>query len=97
MTRARKNQVTMTWQQFTQLYMESWKAGHTYKEFARRCGLTARQVHGKAGYLRRRGVKLPPLRHSAGGCTGSSFDADLLQSIVEDALTSPASNGRVLV
>lgn len=75
-------QATMTWRQFTQLYMESWSSGHTTREFADRVGLATRQVHQKTNYLKRKGLALPPLRNSRGGSTGSELDVDDLRELV---------------
>lgn len=80
--RRRRTQTHMTWKQFVQLYMESWKAGHTTKEFAQRCGLLVSQVHGKVFHLRHKGVELPKLRHSRGGSSGTSMDVRELKALV---------------
>lgn len=77
-----RSQATMTWRQFTQLYMESWTAGHTTREFADRVGLLMRQVHQKTNYLKRKGVTLPPLRNSRGGSAGSELDVQDLRDLV---------------
>ena len=86
--RRRKTQTHMTWKQFVHLYMESWKAGHTTKEFAQRCGLLVSQVHGKVFHLRRKGVELPKLQHSRGGASGSDLDTRELKAIVAGYSTS---------
>jgi len=94
--RRSKTQVHMTWKQFVQLYMESWKAGHTTKQFAQRCGLLVSQVHGKVFHLRNKGVALPKLRHSRGGAGGSSLDVRELKALVSSyEVTEPERrNGR---
>jgi hypothetical protein len=87
----------MTWRQFTQLYMESWAASHTTREFADRVGLLTRQVHQKTNYLKRKGLALPPLRNSRGGSTGSELDVSGLRELIAGYLPagsttlSPAS------
>ena len=96
--RRRRTQSHMTWKQFVHLYMESWKAGHTTKEFAQRCGLLVSQVHGKVFHLRNKGVALPKLRHSRGGSSGSDLDIRELKAIVsgcsdDDRRVSSGLNG----
>lgn len=92
--RSRRRQATMTWRQFTQLYMESWSAGHTTREFADRVGLLTKQVHQKTNYLKRKGVALPPLRNSRGGSAGSELDIQDLKSLVSSYRKEPSRNGR---
>lgn len=90
-------QATMTWRQFTQLYMESWSSSHTTREFADRVDLLTRQVHQKTNYLRRKGLVLPPLRNSRGGSGGSELDVGDLRELIAgylpagSAALSPAS------
>lgn len=91
-----RRQAIMTWRQFTQLYMESWSAGHTTREFADRVGLLTRQVHQKTNYLKRKGLVLPPLRNSRGGSAGSELDVEELRDLVSSYRTEPHRNGRVV-
>jgi|694.fasta_scaffold12040_23 hypothetical protein len=93
-----RSQAVITWRQFTQLYMESWSAGHTTREFADRVGLLTRQVHQKTNYLKRKGVALPPLRNSRGGSSGSELDIQDLKSLVSSYRhdTETYRNGRVV-
>jgi hypothetical protein len=91
-----RSQAVITWRQFTQLYMESWSAGHTTREFADRVGLLTRQVHQKTNYLKRKGVDLPPLRNSRGGSSGSELDIQDLKSLVSSYRTETYRNGRVV-
>jgi hypothetical protein len=52
----------LTPQLFAQLYMESWHAGHTTRQFADRIGMTAAKVRGRIYFYRKRGWQAPALK-----------------------------------
>lgn len=62
---SRKVNPGMTPVLFSKLYMESWKAGHTVRQFADRTGMTVHQVHSRLRYYRKRGCPLPDLKRAS--------------------------------
>lgn len=58
---SRKPKTGITPEVFTQLYMESWKAGHTVRQFASRIGMTPVAAHARLRHYRKRGVAFPDL------------------------------------
>lgn len=58
---SRKSKPGITPEMFTQLYMESWRAGHTVRQFAERVHLSPVAVHGRVRHYRRKGIAFPQL------------------------------------
>ena len=91
--RRRKSFPGVTPELFTRLYMESWKAGHTVREFADRIGLPPVNVHSRVRYYRKRGAHLPDLRPASAGRPPAStaLPISLMNRIVDNAMPVKAS------
>ena len=73
---------------FLRLYMESWKAGHTVRQFADRVGVTPSNVHSRVRYYRSRGAKIPNLRSAARfGRKVEPVNIGRLNVIISEAMT----------
>lgn len=104
---SRPSKSGMTPALFTQLYMESWKAGHTVRQFAERIKTTVGRVHSRVQYYRKKGAALPDLRRVPPGNGGHNAlpvsDMNLIISrameyrgAVPDAVRPAPSNGRLV-
>lgn len=102
---SRPSKSGMTPALFTQLYMESWKAGHTVRQFADRIKTTVARVHSRVRYYRKKGAALPDLRRVPPGNGGfnalpvSDMNAIISRAMeyrgsVPDAVRPSPTNGR---
>lgn len=101
---SRKSKTGMTPVLFAQLYMESWKAGHTVRQFADRVGFTVARVHARVQHYRKKGLDFPSLKRSSqlGGKVPLPVDAMAAiisrameyRSPLPDSVRPAMSNGR---
>jgi hypothetical protein len=83
---SRPSKSGMTPELFTQLYMESWKAGHTVRQFAERIKTTVPRVWSRVQYYRKKGAVLPDLRRPAGNQGSRALHVDKLNAIISRAM-----------
>jgi hypothetical protein len=104
---SRPSKSGMTPALFTQLYMESWKAGHSVRQFAERIKTTVGRVHSRVQYYRKKGAALPDLRRvPPGGSSGNALPVADMNAIISrameyrgtvpDAVRPAPSNGRLV-
>lgn len=86
MSRRKKSMSGITPELFSRLYMESWKAGHTVRQFADRVEMSVNLVRSRARYYRKRGVALPPLKAARAGRRHDAVPVDAMNRIVESAM-----------
>jgi hypothetical protein len=79
---------------FIQLYMESYSAGHTVRQFAERVGLTSGNVRGRIYHYRKRGVRLPSLKSAIGPRQRPRLNVGEINRKIEQYVSQ--SNGRAL-
>lgn len=67
---------------FVQVYLRSHKAGHTYKQFAERLGVSPKLAYTRAYWLRKRGVRLPKLSTTSGRSRLTRSDVMALNRLI---------------
>lgn len=75
---------------FVQMWMESYGAGHTIREFADRVGMKYAQAYARYRFYRKKGVDLPELTRCRRNPAGHALPIGELNMLVDRMLVVPS-------